>query len=167
MTPIERLKEEKNILEQRLKEVSLVLRDLQSLEERALRILAARPQNRVSTTADAPAFGSTDLTRLLSDDATAPFTESADTPQDTRRRVSDDVRAFELVARSILATATRPLDRHALLEAVVGYGHLVPGADPLNTLGARMSRMPGVINVKKPAGRGYWLEERINELDNL
>lgn len=83
---------------------------------------------------------------------------------DGRRSVSESVREFESIVTRVLQDATHPMNRHLLLEAVTLAGHKVPGTDPLNTLGARMSRMPGVENVPHPSGRGYWLTSRLHEL---
>ena len=83
--------------------------------------------------------------------------------KDDRKHVRPEVAAFEATVLGILTRTETPLDRSDLLEALVSVGVSVGGQDPKNTLGARMSRMKGVLNVK---GKGYWLEERLSELDD-
>lgn len=78
-----------------------------------------------------------------------------------RRRVSNDVAEFERGIRDILLIAHQPLDRTELLKICVERNIPVGGQEPLNTLASRMSRMPGVTNIR---GKGYFLSERLDEL---
>lgn len=77
------------------------------------------------------------------------------------RRVSADVADFERAIRDILRISPKPLNRHDLYDVCVERGINVGGQEPLNTLGARMSRMGDVSNVR---GQGYFLKERLTEL---
>lgn len=71
-----------------------------------------------------------------------------------RRSVRGEVRLFESSVTEILSLSDDPVDRHKLLDALNLKGVDVGGKDPMNTLGARLFRMPNVENVR---GKGYRL----------
>ena len=65
--------------------------------------------------------------------------------------------AFDAALRKVLSEAPRPLRRREIFQNLLEEGIVVGGADPLNTLSARLSRAPEVLNID---GKGYWLESR-------
>ena len=64
---------------------------------------------------------------------------------------------FERAVSDIFDQAESPMNRSALLGALLAVGIDVGGADPKNTLSARMSRMSEYVNI---AGHGYWARHR-------
>lgn len=67
---------------------------------------------------------------------------------------------FEAAVQLILETSQTPLDRTVLLNELRENGIRVGGVDERNTLSARMSRLPYVVNVKS---QGYTLKSREHE----
>jgi len=141
MDILQRLENERKTLLARLAEIEAVLNDHQAWQRKVARVLGVAVQ-------DIDDFGihSASKTGVGSPDLGAPI-----------RKKRDTVRHFENVVRDILTKAKTPLDRTRLLEEVVAAGVEVGGKDPLNTLGARLTRMSDVGNLR---GQGYYLRSR-------
>lgn len=168
MDNIERLRSEKTKLIQRLTAIDEILEQHEKLERRIAQMLATEPQDVALVKGNTPILSD----QVESSSGTEPPIRVAENGSrevhgDTRRSVSTSVREFEDTVKAILLDADRPMDRRSLLQALLEKGHEVPGKDPENTLGARMSRMPGVKNVKTVKGKGYWLVSRIADLGGV
>lgn len=144
MDTIQKLRARRADLARQLQRIDAMLSEHERLESLARELLGEGATQSVS-----PAASTT--------------TSSPTKQKDDRRHVRPEVAAFEATVLDILTRSETPLDRSDLLESLVSLGVSVGGQDPKNTLGARMSRMKGVLNVK---GKGYWLEERLSELDD-
>jgi hypothetical protein len=77
--------------------------------------------------------------------------------QQTQKRAATPMAEFTREAELVLREAERPLPRTSFLAALEDRGVVVGGADPRNTLSARLARLPDVINI---TGYGYWHKER-------
>jgi hypothetical protein len=166
MDEIERLRGEKNNLLQRLTEINEILSAHDKLIMRATALLGGEPQPMSSQGNTGTKYGRPDVPQTTIRPPRA-AKNTGDDASDSRpkryRPSSPEVTNFERVVMAILSESHVPLDRHALLDAVMQRGIVVPGLDPKNTLGARMSRMNGVENVK---GKGYWPKSRMLELSS-
>lgn len=143
MELIERLKAERSALIARLSKIEAIVAEHDALQQKVAALLAEQGKDTDQPTA-APTISSRDR-------------------ESRGRRVTAEVADFESAIFEILRVTTKPLDRNELLEICQERGISVGGKDPLNTLGARMSRMGGVTNVR---GQGYFLESRVAELSN-
>lgn len=170
MNMIERLEQERSKLNQRLAQIEGLLVQHREIQKQAAQLLGEPVDDVMDfsrSTAQSGIRGRESASGLEDKSAMAGKPEAAGGTADERRSVSADVRAFEILVADILQSATRPMDRGELLAEVTRRGKDVPGKEPLNTLGARMSRMPGVVNVREGGLRGYWLESRIEELSRV
>lgn len=138
---IERLKAERTELIARLSKIEAVIAQHAELQRSVEELLAGAPKIVASV-------GS----------ATAKSSASAES---AGRRVTADVADFERAIREILSVAQEPLDRNELYKICVDRNIPVGGKEPLNTLASRMSRMDGVENIR---GKGYFLKDRLHEL---
>lgn len=164
----DRLKQERTKLLQRLTQIEEILRQQEDLDRKIALVLGADAADLVTGSTSNPTDGGS----RTAPDALPPVIlrdERLHNEQrnDARRSVSPSVREFEDMVVAILLAAKAPMDRRSLLQAVTERGYVVPGKDPQNTLGARMSRMSGVRNVKHPSGNGYWLTSRAAELETV
>ncbi|VDS10071.1 hypothetical protein PARHAE_03282 [Paracoccus haematequi] len=84
--------------------------------------------------------------------------EATQVPQEaTTERPITPIAEFEKAVLEVLGTAESPRNRTDLLSDLEAAGIVVGGSDPRNTLSARLTRMPQIINLK---GHGYWLKDR-------
>lgn len=156
MDAIERLKQERQHLAERLAEIDHILskyEEINRLAERLFSQLATEQQNTDSLSFRREA--------LLGFERKAHGVVEKRQPESGPQNApKTPMEEFEKVVLQILDEADRPLDRVALYDELqnrkVVIGSVDKGAD-LNTLSARMSRMKGVTNLK---GFGYWLESR-------
>lgn len=134
METIEQLKAEREALAARMEQIDKLLAEYNAWSARAASLLPAI--QRVTP---------------VRDTMFAPKTEPA---------IPSPMRKFEDAVMAVLERAPSPLDRSKLLERVEALGIVVGGADPRNTISARLSRMPDVINVK---GIGYWPKSKVEQ----
>lgn len=138
---IQKLADERNALAKRISEIDHLLQQHEALHRQAQRLLGTEKEYVAEVVRNTPKSG---VRR-----------------ESSGRRGSAEVKRFEEMIRQVLLEASEPLNRSDLLAIATERAIPVGGQDPLNTLASRMSRMNGVTNI---SGRGYWLEERANEL---
>lgn len=90
-------------------------------------------------------------------DGTHPSDNGEQFVKDELTEQPSSIGEFENTVRSILAGAEHPYQRGPMLAAIQRAGINVGGKNPANTMGTRLSRMAGVINLR---GYGYWLASR-------
>lgn len=136
------LTDEKVALLRRLALIDSLLQQQEQLESRIKKLLATGTQD------------------LVVDDADGTPSIQVETSKRPRPSLPEVVK-FERHVREILSNAESPMDRTALLKAMTNRGVSIPGKDEKNTLGARLSRMSDVENIR---GFGYWLSSRKSAL---
>lgn len=153
MNAIEKLKEERQRMVERLAEIDKILGQYEELQRAAEGYFAADVQHTPPADSNLNAFRMPSPQEPVANPVspTMPGVRKAKTPKPL----------FERAVLEILAAAERPLDRSALYGTLRGRGVVIGSPDEssdLNTLSARMSRMKDkIINV---TGYGYWLKER-------
>lgn len=167
MDKLELLRSERSRLIQRLDEIDAVLRQHCELERRISALLTAEVQDVATLRVGSSNSGGGDLPLGESANVRRVMDKPDVAVSDSRRSVSESVREFEALVADVLRSADKPLDRKQILILLGNRGYDVPGKDPENTLGARMTRMPGVVNVKGGETRGYWLQSRMAELGGV
>lgn len=139
MDRIEQLRNMRRGLEAQLREVIRLLEEYEQLEAKVRGLLEAKPQN-LASTIEKPTW------QIFSGMQT--------------RAKKPEVEEFEAVVRQILSEANAPMDRTEVLQAVRARGVTVGGAEPANTVSARLSRME---DVRSQRGVGYWLVSRAHD----
>ncbi|WP_435257369.1 hypothetical protein ACSBLW_14795 [Thioclava sp. FR2] len=150
-----RLKLEESKLLQRLAEVRALIDEQRQLQARIDAALGGNREYSDDPDVQTTRYGHVD----------EGMTESGQSSGTKRRRsVSSEVRQFEEIVTEILSSASRPLNRNEMYDAILQRGLPIVGAtdaDKKNTLGSRLTRMPGVENVNLRGKRGYWLKSRV------
>ena len=142
MEKIDLLHERKRELEVQLADISRVILAYEDLEREMLSVLGKATPNAAPPE--------------------APSSQARPSrPAPTTRQKSSEVEAFERAVRKILSEAVKPVDRSELLNDLRIEGIEVGGAEPLNTLGARIFRMKDTVAAKR--GSGYFLRARESE----
>ena len=139
MDRLEQLRNMRRGLEAQLQEVIRLIEEYEQLEAKVRGLLEAKPQN-LASTIEKPTW------QIFSGMQT--------------RAKKPEVEEFEAVVRQILSEANAPMDRTEVLQAVRARGVTVGGAEPANTVSARLSRMD---DVRSQRGVGYWLAIRADE----
>ncbi len=142
MNAIEQLQRERENLQSRIGEIDVLVSEYQKWEDRVAAVVGRKASD------------------ILTDNVNqtnAKENAVSDVDGGPKPSPKED---FEAAVQLILGTSQTPLDRTVLLNELRENGIRVGGADERNTLSARLSRLPYVVNVR---GKGYTLKARENE----
>lgn len=149
MDPVEALRREREALEQRIRDIDRAIQEYEAWAQRWRGVLLGHTSREEPVLAAPPAEPAPSVVG-------GSYGEAAD-PAPIFSKRSTPVAEFESKALDLLSEVGEPLNRSQFLEQIEERGVVIGGAEPKNTLSARLSRMREVTNLK---GFGYWLRSR-------